>query len=76
MAQELRIEIERPTCISSGFCLLEAPEVFEHDEEFKAVARANPVPDSPGVHEAAENCPVEAIRLLDAETGEVRFPPD
>lgn len=66
----IRAEVDRDLCIGSGDCVATAPEVFELDEEGKAVVidpDAAPVED---VEEAARNCPVGAIFVI-GEEGEI-----
>lgn len=73
MARELEVSIG-PSCISSGFCRNHAPDVFGTRPPRRTVVTRNPVPDSPALQEAMENCPVEAISAKDVVTGEVVFP--
>jgi ferredoxin len=74
MARRLRVWVDHGACVGNGTCLTIAPEVFVHN-----AARQSEVADPAGdpaakVLEAAENCPVSAIRVEDAETGERLFP--
>jgi len=60
-----KIEVDREACISVASCVDIAPEVFELDEEGKAViknAKGNP---DKTILEAAQSCPVNAILLYD-----------
>jgi ferredoxin len=55
------VEVDRALCIGSGDCVDTAPDVFQLDDEDKAVVvdpDAAPVDD---ILEAAQNCPVSAI---------------
>ena len=57
----IRIEVDRALCIGSGDCVDTAPDVFQLDEEDKAVVVD---PDGASVDDvitAASNCPVSAI---------------
>jgi ferredoxin len=66
----LRVEVDRDLCIGSGDCVSTTPDVFELDDEGKAVVID---PDGAGaddVIEAAQNCPVTAILIAD-EDGDV-----
>ena len=63
-------------CVGNAMCVATAPRMFAHNEN-----RQSTVVDPAGaseaeVLEAAHNCPVSAIRVVDAETGRVLFPPD
>jgi ferredoxin len=74
MARKLRVWVEHGTCVGNGTCLTIAPGVFVHN-----AARQSEVTDPAGnsvarILEAAENCPVSAIQVEDAETGERLFP--
>jgi ferredoxin len=64
-----RIEIDRGLCIGDELCCSEAPATFEMDDENKAVV-TDPDGDPPeAILSAAQNCPVDAIVLHDAESG-------
>ena len=65
-----RVTVDAGLCIGSGVCQGTAPGRFRFDEE----QHSRPVlaltePDDQ-VRDAAAACPVEAIRLTDAGTGE------
>ncbi|MFH1420064.1 MAG: ferredoxin [Planctomycetota bacterium] len=73
-ADKLKITIDEDTCIGDGLCCDDAPDTFEMNDDEKAVVK-NPVGDDrAAILEAANNCPVEAIRVEDTETGEVLYP--
>ncbi|MEU4202002.1 ferredoxin [Streptomyces sp. NPDC045470] len=71
-----RVTVDRGVCIGSGLCVATAPGGFALD----AARQSHPVrPEcdaSDDVLAAAEGCPVEAITVTDAVTGEAVFPPD
>jgi ferredoxin len=57
----IAVTVDRALCIGSGDCVDTAPDVFQLDDEDKAVVvdpDAAPVED---ILEAAQNCPVSAI---------------
>ena len=65
--QGLRIEVDRELCFGFGDCVDTAPRVFALDEHNVAM-----VVDANGasldlIVEAAQNCPVDAITITDAE---------
>jgi ferredoxin len=69
----LIIEIDRELCYGFGDCVSSAPEVFDLDNEDKAVVID---PDGLGrddILQAAQNCPVDAIILVDEDGGQL-FP--
>lgn len=68
------IEVDRPLCFGAGDCADTAPSVFELDAEQKAVVIGPEAEDLDRILEAAENCPVNAIIVTDAETGEQVYP--
>jgi ferredoxin len=69
-----RIEIDRDLCCGDGLCGEEAPRTFGRGDEFGAVV-TNPNGDPPeDILEAARNCPLHAITLFDAETGQKVWP--
>lgn len=66
----IRIEVDRELCIGSGDCVDSAPDVFQLDDEGKAVVvdpDGAPVDD---IVDAARNCPVTAI-LVAGEEGDI-----
>jgi ferredoxin len=72
-ANGLRIEVDRELCFGFGDCVDTAPAVFALDDEDKATVLD---PDGASVDlivEAAQNCPVDAIRIIDSE-GEQIYP--
>ncbi len=69
---EVQIRVDRALCIGSGDCVETAPDVFELDDEDKAVVIDPNGAPLDVVLEAAGNCPVTAIFVAD-ETGDL-FP--
>ncbi len=67
---EVQIRVDRALCIGSGDCVDTAPDVFELDEEDKAVVIDPNGAPLDVVLEAAGNCPVTAIFVAD-ETGDL-----
>jgi ferredoxin len=66
----IEITVDRALCIGSGDCVDTAPNVFQLDDEDKAVVVD---PDGASVDvviEAAGNCPVGAVFVL-GEDGEL-----
>lgn len=69
-----RIQIDRVACVGFAECMKAAPTVFQVDE----FANQSTVVDAKGADDdtilaAAEACPVSAISLYDAATGERVF---
>jgi ferredoxin len=64
-----RVTVDTGLCISSGLCLATAPGRFQFDQsQHSRPERALTEPDDQ-VRDAAASCPVEAILLTDAGTG-------
>ncbi len=62
----MKVKVDEETCIGCEACVDTCPEVFELADD-KAVVKINEVPDNliQSCREAAENCPVECITLVD-----------
>lgn len=74
MARKLRISIDHNVCVGTAMCTTIAPDVFQlnANRQSEAVNPAGGTEDR--ILEAAENCPVSAITVKDAESGEQLFP--
>ncbi|RSM83536.1 ferredoxin [Kibdelosporangium aridum] len=70
-----RIEVERPVCISSGMCVGIAPDHFELEGD-GSHALADVVDQDEVVIDAAESCPVEAIKVFSAADDQLIAPID
>lgn len=65
-----RVTVDTGLCISSGMCLATAPGRFRFDQsQHSSPVRTLTEPDDQ-VRDAAVSCPVEAIDLTDADTGQ------
>lgn len=70
----LRIIVDQDKCVGSTTCINTARATFALDESGKSsVVNAQGDPEEI-VIEAAESCPVGAISITDADTGEQIFP--
>ena len=70
----LVIEIDRELCYGFGDCVSTAPDVFELDGDEKAVVVDPNGADRDDLIAAAWNCPVTAITIREASTGEQLVP--
>ena len=74
MARKLRVRVDHLLCVGNAMCETFAPNVFRLNDDRQSEA-VNPAGDSEAkILEAAENCPMSAIIVEDAETGEQLFP--
>ena len=70
----VKLSVDQSVCVGNAACVATAPDVFALDEN-----RQSTVIDPDGapwqlIVEAAENCPVSAITVVDAATGESLAP--
>ena len=71
-----KIEIDRDLCIGDGACCDEAPQTLEMDDETIAVV-VDPDGNTPEeIMSAAQSCPVDAVILTDAKSGDKVWPED
>ena len=75
MSRRLHITIAYDRCVGSSICVCMAPGTFTLNEDGQAT-----VIDAQGdtvetILQAAEGCPMMAITVADAETGECLFQP-
>lgn len=68
-----KIEVDRNLCIGAASCVAVAPEVFELDNENKAIIRDPKAADDEKILLAAKSCPVLAIKLYGRD-GKQMFP--
>lgn len=69
-----KIKVDRGLCIGAAPCFAIAPKVFKIDNENKAVVVDEKGADDQTILEAAQSCPVNAIILVDEETGKQVYP--
>jgi ferredoxin len=74
MARTLRVWVDHNVCVGNAMCETFAPKVFQLNENRQSEV-VDPAADTEEkILEAAENCPVSAIFVEDAQTGERLFP--
>ena len=66
----IHVEVDRALCIGSGDCVDTAPDVFQLDDEDKAVVVDPDGAPTDDVIAAAGNCPVAAIFVV-GEAGDL-----
>lgn len=65
-----RVEADAGLCVSSGVCVSTAPGRFRFDESGHSIPEHAVTEPDDRIRDAAAFCPVGAIRLTDAGTGE------
>jgi ferredoxin len=74
LALKLKVWVDHQACVGNAMCESIAPKVFKLNDNRQSEV-ADPAADTEAkILEAAENCPVSAIFVEDAETGEQLFP--
>ena len=74
MARKIRVWVDHNVCVGNAMCITIASKGFVLNEKRQSEA-VNPEGDTlEKILEAAENCPVSAITVEDAESGERLFP--
>ena len=74
MARKVRVRVDHNLCVGNAMCETFAPHVFRLNDDRQSEA-VDPDGDSiEQILEAAESCPMSAILVEDAETGEQLFP--
>ncbi|MFI9624502.1 ferredoxin [Streptomyces sp. NPDC052042] len=76
MGDRWAVEVDRGVCIGSGMCVSYAPDAFALDSARQSRPAASETDADEHVLAAAEGCPVEAIMITLAGSGEAVFPPD
>ena len=74
MPRKLNITVDYNVCVGNAMCETFATNTFGLNDDRQSYV-VDPAGDpEETVLEAAENCPVSAITVVDAETGEQLFP--
>lgn len=74
MPRKLRVWVDPKVCVGNAMCEAIAPSTFRLNEQRQSEAVDPGGDTAEKILEAAENCPVSAIVVEDAETGERLFP--
>ena len=74
MARKISVSVDHDICVGNAMCVTIATKAFALNEERQSIP-ADPDSDTEElILEAAENCPVAAITVTDADSGEQLFP--
>jgi len=60
----MKIQVDKDKCIGCGACIAIAPKSFRFGEDGKSEPIEPPQDEEEKIKEAAENCPVQAIEIL------------
>jgi ferredoxin len=74
MAPELRISVDHDVCVGNVMCESFALKVFVLKENRQSEVADPEADTAANILEAAENCPVSAITVVEEGTGETLFP--
>lgn len=76
---KIKVIYDKSTCIGAAACAAMDPKYFEIDSDGKAILKGAKevegkfvleIDDNDDTYQAAESCPVRAIKLINLETGE------
>jgi ferredoxin len=74
MTEVWQLDVDRHRCIGSGVCASVAPTHFALDGARRSRPTAMRVPPDDGVLDAAFTCPMEAISVVELNSGLRLFP--
>ncbi len=74
MGDELRVAVDHNRCVGSTMCVQVASETFALNQEGQSIVIDPNGASREQVLDAAEQCPMEAITVDDAATGENLYP--
>jgi ferredoxin len=74
LTRKLRVWVDHQTCVGNAMCETIATKTFRLNDDRQSEAVNSEGDNIEKILEAAENCPVSAIFVEDAETGERLFP--
>jgi len=63
----MKAVVDKDTCISCGLCVDVCPQIFSVEQDGKAAAKNTVVPSDTeaSCRDAAQQCPVEAIKITE-----------
>jgi ferredoxin len=74
MARKLRVSVDLGKCVGNAMCETYAPKVFVLNDDRQSTVADSNADTEENIMEAAQDCPVSAITVVDDETGETLFP--
>lgn len=67
-----KVEVNKDLCIGSASCVAIAPDLFELDDDGKAIVKADAIYDDViQVLDSAQSCPVDAIIVYDTDGNQI-----
>ncbi len=70
MSPRITVEVDLNVCVANGMCRAIAPKAFIENDDGQSIPGDPNAEDLETVLEAAGSCPVGAIVVKDADTGE------
>ena len=70
MARKLSVAVDHGLCIGNAMCITIATKAFTLNDDRQAVPADVDADSAELIIDAAENCPVAAILVADADSGE------
>jgi ferredoxin len=63
----MKVKVDKDLCLGCGICPDICPEVFEMEDDGKAVTKIDEIPPEAenSCRDAAQQCPAEAIKIQD-----------
>ncbi len=74
MPRKLRVSVDLNICVGNAMCETYAPKVFVLNDDRQSTVADSNADTFENIMEAAQDCPVSAITVIDDETGETLFP--
>lgn len=65
------VEVDRTLCFGFGDCVATLPDVFDLDDDDKAIVLDPDAASIDDIIEASQNCPVDAIIITDEQGAQV-----
>lgn len=70
----IQVTVDHDRCVGSTMCVQIAGAVFSLDESGQSIVRDPSGADTDTIVDAASQCPMEAITVVDPASGETLFP--
>jgi len=74
MARKLSVSVDHNLCVGNQMCISIATKALTLNDDRQAIPADVDADTEEVIIEAAEQCPMAAISVMDADTGEQLFP--